>query len=106
MPYIGNNPNTPIVTNVDFPNVLLKRAIYDDAKEAVIISTAHIEAKVNTVPWTRFNIENLDATRDWSLTIDGSNTIYHVQSDNGIKMKIEIEIFNPNSNHDIVLQAE
>lgn len=106
MPFIGNKPNTPQVTNVDFPNVLLKRAIYDESKEAVIISTAHVKSKVNTVPQTRLNIENLDATRDWSLTIDGVNTDYSVQSNNGTKMKIEIEVLNPDDMHDIILQAE
>ena len=94
------------VTNVDFPNVILKRAIYDDAKEALIVSTGYIKAKAHRLASTQFNVENLDATRDWLLTIDGANATYNVISNDGVKMKIEIEVDDPNSDHDIVLVAE
>lgn len=105
-PFNGNNSNIPRVTNIDFPNVLLKRAIYDDAKEALILSTANIAAKSTILDSTHFNVENLDATREWSLTIDGVEASYVEVSNDGVRLKIEIELMEPNNDHDIVLLAE
>ena len=71
-PFITSDPNTPIVTGVDFPRVILRRAIYDPAKEALIITTDDPWEKMNFF-WqtTSFYVERLDPSRTYKLMIDG-----------------------------------
>ena len=68
-PFTDQNFLAPKVTGVDFPNVLLKRAIYDFEKEALIITTVGgAEVPSGT---TSFNVTQLDPTRTWKLFMDG-----------------------------------
>jgi hypothetical protein len=69
-PFTDQNFLAPKVTGVDFPNVLLKRAIYDFEKEALIITTVGgAEFPSGT---TSFNVTQLDPSRTWKLFMDGT----------------------------------
>jgi hypothetical protein len=61
----------PMVTNVDFPNVLLRRAIYDREKKALIVTTAPGMKNTGT---TTLTIVNLDPSISYRLTVDGKET--------------------------------
>jgi hypothetical protein len=68
-PFTQKNFDAPQLTGVDFPNVLLKRAIYDFEKEALIMTTAG--GAETPSGDTSFNVTKLDPTRTWELFMDG-----------------------------------
>ena len=68
-PFTLKNFDSPQVTGVDFPNVLLKRAIYDFEKEALIMTT--MGGAETPSGDTSFNVTQLDPTRTWELFMDG-----------------------------------
>jgi hypothetical protein len=97
-PFTQKNFDSPQVTGLDFPNVLLKRAIYDFEKEALIITTVGgAEFPSGT---TSFNVTQLDPTRTWKFFMDGV-----LQDEyNGVS---SISITAPlSAQHDFVLIAE
>ncbi len=59
----------PAITGVDLNKTALKRAIYDRSKLALIVST--MPAKSGAVD-SGFKIVNLDTTKTYQLTIDGT----------------------------------
>ena len=96
-PFTEKNFNAPKVSGIDFPNVLLNRAIYDFEKESLVITVSGGALKTgNTV----FNVIQLDPARQWALTIDGQliNRFTDVSS-----IPVEISL---DKAHDIVLVAE
>jgi len=74
-PFIGAIPTTPRVTNVKFPTVIMRRAIWDPDKKALIVTTEDPWEKINFF-WekTSFTVERLDPTKKYILRIDGRNT--------------------------------
>jgi hypothetical protein len=69
-PFTQLNFDSPQITGLDYPNVLLKRAIYDFEKEALIITTVGgAEFPSGT---TSFNVTQLDPSRTWKLFMDGT----------------------------------
>ena len=96
-PFTEKNFNAPKVSGIDFPNVLLNRAIYDFEKESLIITVSSGALKSgNTV----FNVTQLDPARQWALSIDGQliNKFTGVSS-----IPVEVSL---DKTHDIVLVAE
>jgi hypothetical protein len=69
-PFTDQSFLAPKVTGVDFPNALLKRAIYDFEKEALIITT---QGGAETPGGnTSLTITQLDPARKWKLFMDGA----------------------------------
>ena len=68
-PFTQQNFDSPQITGIDFPNVLLKRAIYDFEKESLVITTVGGAEQTGT---TSFNVTQLDPTRTWKLFMDGA----------------------------------
>ncbi|MEI7980312.1 MAG: hypothetical protein WCI71_01575, partial [Bacteroidota bacterium] len=56
----------PAITGVDVKNVILKRAVYDPGKKALIVSTLANNGGVNT----SFKVINLDPAKTYAFTID------------------------------------
>ncbi len=96
-PFTERNFTSPIVTGVDYPNVVLRRAIYDFEKETLIVSTEGGALKNGS---TSISIEQLDPSRTWCLIIDGcpAGNFSGISS-----MPIEVGL---DQKHDIVLIAE
>jgi hypothetical protein len=95
-PFIQRDFDSPQVTGLDFPDVLLKRAIYDFEKEALVITT---------VPGTgsgtkSVTITKLDPSRIWQVLVDGE-----IKSEVIGTSTASIDI-NIETGHDIVLIAE
>jgi hypothetical protein len=96
-PFTDRNFTSPEITKVDYPNVLVKRAIYDFEKEALILTT---EGGAMTQGSTVINIERLDPLRIWDLIIDGQ----YIRKLSGVSsLPLEIGL---DRKHDIVLVAE
>jgi hypothetical protein len=95
-PFTQKNFDAPRVSGVDFPNVLLKRAIYDFDKEALVISTVKGTGSGNS----SLSVTQLDPARTWKVLVDGENrgTVIGASS-------TSIE-FSMDAGHDIVLIAE
>jgi len=96
-PFTQRDFDSPQVTGLDFPNVLLKRAIYDFEKEALVITTVGGAEQTGT---TSFNVTQLDPARTWKFFMDGV-----LQDEyNGVS---SISITAPlSAQHDFVLIAE
>jgi len=69
-PFTQKNFDSPQVTGVDYPNILLKRAIYDFEKEALIVTT---EGSADQSGTTSFTVTQLDPGRTWELFMDGES---------------------------------
>jgi hypothetical protein len=97
-PFTQKNFDSPKVTGVDFPNALLKRAIYDFEKEALVMTIQG--GAENPSGTTSFNVTQLDPTRTWELFMDGvSQGNYSGTSSVTITAPLD-------ARHDIVLIAE
>ena len=96
-PFTEKNFNAPKVSGIDFPNVLLNRAIYDLEKESLIITVSGGALKAgNTV----LNITQLDPARQWALSIDGQ-LINRFTGVSSIPVNVSLD-----KTHDIILVAE
>lgn len=95
-PFTQRDFDSPLVTGLDFPSVLLKRAIYDFEKEALVITTAPGTGS-GIKPIT---ITQLDPSRIWRVLIDGE-TKSKVIGTSTTSIDINVE-----TGHDIVLIAE
>jgi hypothetical protein len=96
-PFNDQNFLAPKVSGLDFPNILLKRAIYDFEKEALIITTVGGTDQSGS---TSFNVTQLDPGRTWELFVDGvsQNKYTGVNS-----VSIDVSL---SAQHDIALIAE
>ncbi|HEY9161210.1 MAG TPA: hypothetical protein VIS94_09000 [Desulfomonilia bacterium] len=96
-PFIQRDFESPQVTEVDFPNVLLTRAVYDFEKEALVMSTVGGALHSGS---TSFNVTQLDNNRKWKLFLDGilQNEYIGVRS---VSINVPLD-----AQHDIVLVAE
>ena len=65
-PFDDKHFTQPAITGVDVKNVILKRAIYDSEKQALIVSTLGKDGGGNT----SFNVINLDPSKVYAVTID------------------------------------
>ncbi len=66
-PFSDEHFNSPKVTGLHFPAVLLKRAIYDPEKKALIITATPGEQKSGK---TTFSIDNLNPKSSYALYVD------------------------------------
>jgi len=87
----------PKLAGVDFPNVLVKRAIYDANKKALVVS---IEPGSKKGGNTSFEVRQLDPFRSYVYFVDGKE-IGKYQGQATIVLKPALD--NP---HDLVLAAE
>lgn len=70
-PFDDRHFNEPMVKGVDFPTVLLLRAIYDRDARALVLTTAPGRDDRST---TSMTVTNLDPGGSYNLYIDGKNT--------------------------------
>jgi hypothetical protein len=96
-PFTRRDFDSPLVTGVAFPNVLLKRAIYDFEKEALIVTT---EGGAVQSGITSFNVIQLDPARTWKLFMDG---VLQDEYTGVSSITVSVPL---NTRHDIVLIAE
>ncbi len=96
-PFDDKHFKEPKVTEVDFPNVLLRRAIYDREKAALIVTTEPGAAGTGT---KAFNVGNLDPGKTYTLMIDGKETS-KIKGRKTYKVEIPLD-----TRHDVVLVAD
>jgi hypothetical protein len=96
-PFTQRDFDSPQVTGLSFPNVLLKRAIYDFEREVLVITTQGGTDQSGT---TSFNVTKLDPDRTWKLLMDGVPQGEYI----GVS-SISINV-SLSAQHDIVLIAE
>jgi len=96
-PFTDREFNAPKVSGVDFPNALLKRAIYDFEKEALIITTDGGAIKSGN---TSFSVTQLDPARSWRLLMDGV-TVGEYTGVSSVSISVALD-----SQHDFVMVAE
>ncbi len=96
-PFTDQNFLAPKVSGLDFPNILLKRAVYDFEKEALILTTVGGTDQSGS---TSINVTQLDPGRTWELFVDGvsQNKYTGVSS-----ITIDVSL---SAQHDITLIAE
>jgi hypothetical protein len=95
-PFTDRDFESPQITGLDYPNIMLKRAIYDFEKEALVITTAPGTGS-GIKPIT---ITKLDPSRIWQVLVDGE-----IKSEVIGTSTTSIDI-NVETGHDIVLIAE
>jgi hypothetical protein len=96
-PFTQRDFASPLVTGVSFPNVLLKRAIYDFEKEALVVTTEGGAIQSGT---SSFNIIQLDPSRKWKLLMDG---VLQDEYTGVSSITVSVPL---SARHDIVLIAE
>jgi len=96
-PFTERNLTAPRVAGLDFPNVLLKRAIYDFEKESLIVTT---EGGVGQSGTTSFTVTQLDPGTTWELFIDGESQ-KKISGTSSISIEVSLK-----GRHNIVLIAE
>ena len=62
--------NEPYIHNVDFPNVLIRKAVYDLETNALIVRLT----PGDSLGKTTFRVNRLDARKDWEILTNG-NTV-------------------------------
>ena len=88
----------PVVRGIDYPQVLLSRAIYDRSKRALIITVE--PGKNVTNKTTTFKVEQLDPGITWQLLVDGRKAgTYQGQDKADITVTLD-------KGHDIILMAD
>jgi len=95
-PFTQRDFESPQITGLDYPNILLKRAIYDFEKEALIVSTMPGKGTGST----SINITQLDPSRTWDVIVDGEN-FCTVSGTSSTSVDVSMD-----AGHDIVLIAE
>ena len=96
-PFTDDHFKEPHLAKVDFPRVLVRRAIYDPSQKALIVTIDKGSQKSGD---TSFEIQQLDPSKSYRLFVDGKETgTYHGQS--AIEIKIDL-----NQQHDLVLAGE
>ncbi len=95
-PFGDTHFNAPKVVDVDFPKVVLRRAIHDPAKNALILTTEPGTADTRA---TQITIINLDPGKTYSLTMDGKA----IQTYRG-KKQVTIEV-DLSKKHDFILRS-
>lgn len=93
-PFEGSHFSAPYVTGIDAGKLPLKRAIYDAAKKALVVSTLPAAGDVSEQELT---VKNLDKTVSYQLFIDGVETAFPSGVDSAV-----IRI-NTAKGHDIVV---
>lgn len=96
-PFDESHFTEPKLSGVDFPNVLVKRAIYDAGKKALVVT---IEPGARKAGRTRFEVRQLDPSRSYGFLVDGKKVdTYEGQA----TVVLEVELDKP---HDLVLATE
>jgi hypothetical protein len=96
-PFDDEHFAAPYVAAVDFPSVLLRRAIWDAARDALVVTT---EPGVPGNGATRFEVRNLAPSRAWIVSVDGSRVARHADA-GSIAVEVPLD-----GRHDVVVQAE
>lgn len=96
-PFVGTDPSTPIVTGVNFPKIILRRAIYDPSREALVMTTCPGTSGNGSTP---VKIIRLKREKAWQLFIDGKKT-NRFEGVESIVIDIPLD-----GEHDIILAAE
>jgi hypothetical protein len=89
--------SSPRLSGVDFPTVVLRRALYDPAKKALIVTTEPGNAPGGK---TSFKLVSLDPGRSYRLTIDG-NPADEIKG--AAQKEIEVGL---DQRHDLVLMEQ
>jgi hypothetical protein len=87
----------PFVSGVDYPDLLLKRAIYDTDREALIVTT---EPGTGMRGATRIKVRRLDPRKTYRLSVDGKE-VKTWQGREEVLVEVELD-----GKHDIILAAE
>jgi hypothetical protein len=87
----------PRLAGVDFPTVLVTRAIYDRSKEALVAS---FRPGTGTEGSTTVSAEGLDPTRTWRVTVDGTEVATVAGQ---ATASVALGLDGP---HDLVIQAQ
>jgi len=96
-PFDGPHFEAPMVEGVDFPKIVLRRAIYDKQREALVLTT---EPGTDQRGTTTLKVIALDPDRSWRLLVDGRE----VEKYKGLRtVSINVAL---DKRHNIVLVAE
>ena len=96
-PFPGADPKSPRIDGVNYPLVLVKRAVYDPAAKALVVTTKPGITGVLTK--SSLHVTRLDPAETWLLYVDGHKvTSYTNVTEATIAVDLAVE-------HDIVLQA-
>jgi hypothetical protein len=96
-PFDDSHFREPMVTGVDFPNVVLRRAIYDADKKALIVTT---EPGMKKGGMTNIKVSRLDSDNTYRLLVDGKKVkTYRAREEALLQVALD-------GRHDIVLIAE
>ncbi len=96
-PFDDMHFSSPKVAGVDFPKVLLKRAIYDAERKALIVTTEPGGQKSGT---TTFELINLDPAKSYRLSLDGKQMGTY-KGRKSISVEVPLD-----TRHDLVLWAD
>jgi hypothetical protein len=69
-PFVKAHFNEPFIDKVDYPNVLVRQAVYDAEKCALIVRLTPGDRRGKTT----FRVNRLDAEKDWEI-LDNDNTV-------------------------------
>ncbi len=94
----NNDSEIPVVKNIDFPEVILIRAIYDQDKEALIITTKPGPNAEKAS--TDITVAQLDPEKTWQLYVDGTE---EKQFTGITSLIVRVTL---DGRHDIVIRAE
>jgi hypothetical protein len=93
----GADPYCPLVVDMDYPDVRVRRAIFDRKRELVIVTLEPANAEKKS---TLFKIIQLDPARTWCLKMDGKELGRYA---NVTSVVVDVPI---SGRHDITLSAE
>ena len=91
--YIGMKPTTPKVRGIDWPNVKVRRAIYDEVENTLIVTTGGGQSGTAI-----YEIYNLDPKSVWALYIDSVEAGVYFNTDT-----INVVVPHDGQDHDVVL---
>lgn len=96
-PFDGAHFTGPVVSGVDFPKAVLRRAVYDPEKKALIVTT---EPGAATAGSTTFQVKRLDPGKSYALTMDGKQ-VKIIQGQDSAKIEAPLD-----GRHDIVIAEQ
>jgi hypothetical protein len=96
-PFDDEHFKEPYVSGVDFPNVVLRRAVYDSDRKALIVTTEPGTEKGGV---TQIKVNRLDPQRTYRLLIDGKK-MKTLRGREEALLEVTLD-----ARHDIVLIAE
>jgi hypothetical protein len=92
-PYVGMKAGTPKVRAVNWPNVKLRRAIYDESEGALIVTTGGGNGGT-----TEYQIYSMNPKKIWTLYVDNVERDTYFNTDS-----ISVTVPHDGQDHDAVL---